>query len=279
MAGLEDISKDTPVVVYSGHVYRIMPKTTVKKELKEEVDKVKSDLILIDNKTGIVFELKPLAPTRTFEDIIEKDIEQKVLSNQGSFVKENARLKEKVETYKQLLEILVPELDTGMGVTFKDDSAYVFLKVEPYILKSLRNVDEDNGYFLFPEAKVALRVGLSNNRISVQNYSPIVFGRYDHPFVGAGRENSDLCFGDDGIKDRVFESMDTTPKKIMYILKKTKQLLQTGYINGVTPRASVESCVNGDYNHGAKRISLHEAESLASKGIQITNREIHRGGY
>lgn len=273
---IKELSEQTPLVVYKGHVYQLKPKTKVAKGLKEEVEKTKAQTVLVDNSTGIVFELVPVADTGALESLVENNIKEEVIASQSDVVKENIKLKKFIDIYKTLLEQVVPGLDRDMGIIEREGRIFVYLSVEPYVLKS-QSTGRGNAsgrYFLFPETKVGLEVVVNRGDSLTVNGTPIVLGRYSHPFAGTDKVDSGLCFGGNTIADEKYQRLESLGEKIAYVLKKTKYLLQSGYLEGVTPVCSVENCENRD---GVRRVSSSDLQELARRKIYVTNENIQHG--
>lgn len=271
MASIEELSKETPVLVFGGHVYQLAVKTTAKQELKAEVEKLGTNKVLVDSATGVVFELVPVADTASLEEIISSEVEKKILSRQTDSSKEINKLRETVELYRTATTELMPALGSGVGLIENKNKLYVFLNVERYILN---DVLEGNGYFLYPATRVAVELKLTRNGLS--HGEPIVLGRYNHPFVSwqdGTAEDSDLCWTGAGWSDDYYRSIGTLPKRIMYVLEKTKQLLQTGYIRGVNPRSYPSRNSRGL----VRRIGEDDVEQLKKEKVYVTNTEIKNG--
>jgi hypothetical protein len=290
MGVVEDLGKNNPQLVYLEHIYKLIMKGRISKELKAELEKagITADsnnpgtaLTVVDNSLGIFYELAPTMDTKTLDSIVEDSTEKEVLQKQEAAKRALSKNQTFSEVTKKALEEVCKELNPDMGIMEKDGELCVYLKVESYILEG-KSTQVDSGewakgYYLFPETKVYFKLKMSGDRLVAvggESGSPLVEGVYWHPFTYTkdrdprSRMDSDICFGGP-VYDRVSEVKDTAFGKILFALAKGKGMLQTGLIQGVHPRTQMQTCVGSGQ---IRRISESDVARYERNRIHVTNR-------
>jgi len=144
----------------------------------------------------------------------------------------------------------------------KLEKFYVYIKVNPFILKS----PETNHYYKFEKCRVGVRLQLKRNGIEMKK--PVVIDKYFHPLIPKKDEaEQEICYGGEEERNQINKELNDINKiggKVHYFLKTIcEPILRSGYHGEMKPYFKLT-----DENFGDKLISLEE---IKKQDVSITN--------
>ena len=249
MSTLERMSRNRPVIIFRGEVFKV---TQAYSYDDSSITTGKLEEKLYPYKINYVASL-----SQCIDEIKNKSSEFTST--------ESRKLKIMLNKYKLINERLLPLFEPGMGVYERNEQFYVFLDTGYYILKN----HEGRDYYLFPPARIGVEVVFSRQNMNA-GY-PVVMNKYAHPFLKGHYSMQEICMGRWGGTQRESELSRFTgelkeEKKIIYTLKKARQIIESGYRPGCEPHISYLSEI--EEMGGCEKISKERA---LSSGIPITN--------
>jgi len=246
---LYNLLKDKSLFIFDGNIYDFNSTSN------------KTNIKLLDKyyKTKFVQKLDDFE--KKYKNKLLENIEQISVGSNVNLLKQTKKL---LNEKKHLEEIVNKNIYQKRDIGFKkinNNSYYVFLQLEPFVLQDLDNKTEK--FYKFNKCKVAVKVSNKKNRISWD--WPIVLERYTHPALKKeGLSKQYICVGN---KDFIREEIKNKnlSDKVHTVLLRGKKAITTGYFNKekIVPHKHLyESCFD------SQKVSK---SSIKNKKMVVTN--------
>jgi len=159
------------------------------KAISRMQNKLMTSMLRIDGRYLVpIFCEKNDALKTAYEELIERQIKIDAVNENAA----QTRILAKLATEKAKLEYIANQEDyqkNGAGFERHGSQYYVFVTTPKYALKS----PHDKKYYLFPEAKIGVKIYPSGNSICVS--APIIMNRYEHPALHTDEAMQTICLG------------------------------------------------------------------------------------